>query len=158
MAENSQSAPQLLDADFMRKLERLAVAAKRVQLVVHDFEPQYSNYTEKLGYQIEAEAAYKDLDPAREMTALYREAWHGVRAVFTPILPPAAVSILDEVDAALDAAPPDWDAIRAAASVARTELPNLGERSAPRAWLDQIVLGPHHLLVRRQIEPEEDLR
>lgn len=41
-----------------------ATAAKRVQLVVHDFEPQYSNYTEKLGYQIEAEVAYKDVNPA----------------------------------------------------------------------------------------------
>ncbi len=41
-----------------------AATAKRVQLVVHDFEPQYSNYTEKLGYQIEAEVAYKEVDPA----------------------------------------------------------------------------------------------
>ncbi|MHC4181383.1 MAG: DJ-1/PfpI family protein [Planctomycetota bacterium] len=41
-----------------------ATTAKRVQLVVHDFEPQYSNYTEKLGYQIEAEVAYKDVNPA----------------------------------------------------------------------------------------------
>ncbi|NOX55720.1 MAG: hypothetical protein GXP27_15020, partial [Planctomycetes bacterium] len=30
-----------------------APKVKRLQLVVHDFEPQYSNYTEKLGYQIE---------------------------------------------------------------------------------------------------------
>jgi protease I len=41
-----------------------ATAVKRVQLVVHDFEPQYSNYTEKLGYQIQAEVAYKDVNPA----------------------------------------------------------------------------------------------
>lgn len=41
-----------------------AVDVKRLQLVVHDFEPQYSNYTEKLGYQIEVQVAYKDVDPA----------------------------------------------------------------------------------------------
>ncbi len=41
-----------------------AAAVKRLQLVVHDFEPQYSNYTEKLGYQIEVEVAYKDVKPA----------------------------------------------------------------------------------------------
>ena len=41
-----------------------AVDVKRLQMVVHDFEPQYSNYTEKLGYQIDVEVAYKDVDPA----------------------------------------------------------------------------------------------
>ncbi len=41
-----------------------AAAVKRVQLVVHDFDPRYSNYTEKLGYQIEAQVAYKDVNPA----------------------------------------------------------------------------------------------
>lgn len=41
-----------------------ASTAKRLQLVVHDFDPQYSNYTEKLGYQIEARVAYKDVRPA----------------------------------------------------------------------------------------------
>ncbi len=41
-----------------------ATAVKRVQMVVHDFDPQYSNYTEKLGYQIEAQVAYKDVNPA----------------------------------------------------------------------------------------------
>jgi len=41
-----------------------ALQVKRLQLVVHDFEPQYSNYTEKLGYLIETQAAYKDVDPA----------------------------------------------------------------------------------------------
>jgi protease I len=41
-----------------------AGSVKRLQLVVHDFEPQYSNYTEKLGYGIETEVAYKDVKPA----------------------------------------------------------------------------------------------
>lgn len=41
-----------------------ASTVKRLQLVVHDFDPQYSNYTEKLGYQIEAKVAYKDVRPA----------------------------------------------------------------------------------------------
>ena len=37
---------------------------KMLQMVVHDFDPQYSNYTEKLGYTIQVEVAYKDVDPA----------------------------------------------------------------------------------------------
>jgi len=37
---------------------------RRVQLVVHDFEPQYSNYSEKLGYQIQADIGYDDVNPA----------------------------------------------------------------------------------------------
>ncbi len=41
-----------------------AADVKRLQMVVHDFEPQYSNYTEKLGYFIETEIAYKDVKPA----------------------------------------------------------------------------------------------
>ncbi len=41
-----------------------AAKVKSVQLVVHDFEEQYTNYTEKLGYFIPADVAYKDVDPA----------------------------------------------------------------------------------------------
>ena len=41
-----------------------AADVKRLQLVVHDFDPQYSNYTEMLGYKIETEVAYKDVNPA----------------------------------------------------------------------------------------------
>ncbi|MFH1264817.1 MAG: DJ-1/PfpI family protein [Planctomycetota bacterium] len=41
-----------------------AAEVKRLQLVVHDFEPKYSNYTEMLGYQIDIDVAYKDVDPA----------------------------------------------------------------------------------------------
>jgi len=41
-----------------------AAAVKRLQMVVHDFEPQYSNYTEKLGYQIETQVAYRDVKAA----------------------------------------------------------------------------------------------
>ncbi len=41
-----------------------AADVKRLQLVVHDFDPKYSNYTEMLGYQIETEVAYKDVKPA----------------------------------------------------------------------------------------------
>ncbi len=37
---------------------------KKVQLVVHDFEEQYTNYTEKLGYLIQADATYADINPA----------------------------------------------------------------------------------------------
>jgi protease I len=40
-----------------------APAVKRLQMVVHDFEPQYSNYTEKLGYLIKTEIAFKDVKP-----------------------------------------------------------------------------------------------
>jgi len=41
-----------------------AAQAKMVQLVVHDFEARYSNYTEKLGYLIKGEAAYADVKAA----------------------------------------------------------------------------------------------
>lgn len=41
-----------------------AADVKRLQMVVHDFEPQYSNYTEKLGYTIQTDIAYKDVEPA----------------------------------------------------------------------------------------------
>jgi protease I len=37
--------------------------AKRLQMVVHDFDPSYSNYIEMLGYCIQTELAYKDVDP-----------------------------------------------------------------------------------------------
>ena len=42
----------------------VAADVKRLQLVVHDFEPQYTNYTEKLGYFIETDADYKSIDPS----------------------------------------------------------------------------------------------
>ncbi len=41
-----------------------AAEVKAVKTVVHDFEPQYSNYTEKPGYFIQADIAYKDVNPA----------------------------------------------------------------------------------------------
>jgi protease I len=41
-----------------------AAQVKQLQMVVHDFESQYSNYTEKPGYQIKVDVAYKDVDPA----------------------------------------------------------------------------------------------
>lgn len=41
-----------------------AADVKPLQLVVHDFDPQYSNYTEMLGYKIQTDAAYKDVNPA----------------------------------------------------------------------------------------------
>ena len=41
-----------------------AADVKRLQLVVHDFDPKYTNYTEMLGYQIETDVAYKDVNPA----------------------------------------------------------------------------------------------
>jgi len=40
-----------------------ATKAKPIQLVVHDFEPQYTNYTEKPGYLIQAEVAYAQVRP-----------------------------------------------------------------------------------------------
>jgi protease I len=40
-----------------------AAAVKRLQMVVHDFDPAYSNYTEKLGYVIKTDIAYKDVKP-----------------------------------------------------------------------------------------------
>ncbi|MEM9177484.1 MAG: hypothetical protein AAGC67_19890 [Myxococcota bacterium] len=96
----------------------------------------------------------EDRDPAFEMTALYRDAWHGVRRVFTPILPRAAIETLDGIDADLDGAPPDWDTIRRKAGDVRGVLPSVDRRGEPRAWPDQIVIGPNHLMVRRQLGDE----
>ncbi len=36
---------------------------KRLQLVVHDFEPDYDAYTEKHGYGVEVDLAFKDVKP-----------------------------------------------------------------------------------------------
>jgi len=38
-----------------------APAVKLLQMVVHDFDPCHSNYTEKLGYLIKTEIAFKDV-------------------------------------------------------------------------------------------------
>jgi protease I len=38
-----------------------APAVKLLQMVVHDFDPHYTNYTEKLGYMIKTEIAFKDV-------------------------------------------------------------------------------------------------
>ncbi|HOM17292.1 MAG TPA: DJ-1/PfpI family protein [Thermoguttaceae bacterium] len=39
-------------------------AAKRLLLVVHDFDPQYTNYVEYKGYGIEAQLTYQQVQPA----------------------------------------------------------------------------------------------
>lgn len=41
-----------------------AKEVKRVQMVVHDFDPQFSNYTETKGHCIRSQVAYRDVDPA----------------------------------------------------------------------------------------------
>ena len=40
-----------------------AAEVKNLLMVVHDFDPQYSNYTEKPGYMIKTQIAYKDVVP-----------------------------------------------------------------------------------------------
>jgi protease I len=42
-----------------------AAEVKRLQMVVHDFDPKYSNYIEMTGYCIQTDVAYKDVDPAK---------------------------------------------------------------------------------------------
>ncbi len=42
----------------------VAAAKKTLQLVVHDFDRQYTNYTEKLGYLIQTDLAYDDVQAA----------------------------------------------------------------------------------------------
>ncbi len=37
---------------------------KRLQMVVHDFDPKFSNYIEMTGYCIQTDIAYKDVKPA----------------------------------------------------------------------------------------------
>jgi protease I len=41
-----------------------AADVKLLQLVVHDFDPQYSNYTEMRGYKIQTDIAYRDVNAA----------------------------------------------------------------------------------------------
>jgi protease I len=41
-----------------------AAEVKRLQMVVHDFDPKYSNYIEMTGYCIQTDVAYKDVDPS----------------------------------------------------------------------------------------------
>ena len=41
-----------------------AADVKRLQMVVHDFDPQFSNYIEMRGYCIQTQVAYKDVKPA----------------------------------------------------------------------------------------------
>ena len=41
-----------------------AASVKQLQMVVHDFDPKYTNYTEKLGYFIQTNVAYQDVNPA----------------------------------------------------------------------------------------------
>ena len=41
-----------------------AAEVKRLQMVVHDFDPTFSNYIEMTGYCIQTEVAYKDVNPA----------------------------------------------------------------------------------------------
>jgi len=42
----------------------VASQVKRVQMVVHDFDPKYTNYIEMPGYMIKSQIAYKDVKPA----------------------------------------------------------------------------------------------
>ncbi len=43
----------------------IAAPTKKVlQAVVHDFEPGFDTYTEKLGYRVPADVAFKDVNPA----------------------------------------------------------------------------------------------
>ena len=126
----------------IHEIERVILLRQALDILEADEDVQRSLYPD-------------DRDPAVEMASLYREAWHGVRRVFTPILPKAAVQTLEAIDLALgdeaDGAT-DWDAIRGLADEVRGSLPTLDRRGPPRAWLDQIVIGPNHLLVRRQLE------
>lgn len=95
------------------------------------------------------------LDAAEEMKRLFQETWQAVRDIFLPILPKATVAGFDVIDRALDAAPPDWDAIRTRATETRATMPILAERNAPRAFRDQVVQSHHHLLYRWQLESSE---
>lgn len=42
-----------------------APKVKRLQMVVHDFDPEYSNYIEMTGYCIETEIAFEKVDPEK---------------------------------------------------------------------------------------------
>ncbi|ARD84678.1 intracellular proteinase I [Ferroplasma acidiphilum] len=46
-------------------MDLAAPEKKKIQLVVHDFEDGFDTYTEKLGYKVQADIAFKDVDPSQ---------------------------------------------------------------------------------------------
>lgn len=91
-----------------------------------------------------------DLDPAVEMRALFRDAWAPVDRLFRPVLEPDFLVCLEALAAALEAAPVDWSKARELAKRAGDLQPSPRRGRPPRPWLDQLVRGPHHLLLRAQ--------
>jgi hypothetical protein len=59
---------------------------------------------------------------------------------------------LRSVEQALVEPYPPWDQIRETAAIAISEMPGKSESRSPRAWLDQIVAGKHHLQIRGQVD------
>jgi len=59
---------------------------------------------------------------------------------------------LRSVEQALGEPSPPWDQIRETATIAISEMPGKSESRSPRAWLDQIVAGKHHLKIRGQVD------
>jgi hypothetical protein len=92
------------------------------------------------------------LDAAQEMQRLYEDSWALVRPVFSPILTKRARGALDAIERALSEPKPSWGRIREKAATAIEEITGEKKARAPRAWLDQIVAGKHHLGVRRLSE------
>ena len=95
-----------------------------------------------------------DRDPAEEMSTLFRDAWSRIDAAFRPVLSRELCATLESLDAVLGRSPVDWQEVRALARRAGDLQPSPPRSRPARTWLDQLVRGPHHLLLRSQtLEP-----
>ena len=90
------------------------------------------------------------LSGERRNSALFLDVWEPVDRLFAPILEREFHDTLRTIAAALDAEPVDWSATRALAKRAGDLQPAPPRTRPPRAWREQLVRGPHRLLLRTQ--------
>ncbi len=89
-------------------------------------------------------------DPGAEMAALYLDAFEPVDRLFAPILEREFHDTLQAIATALAEEPVDWTETRNLAKRAGDLQPSPRRSRPPRVWLEQLVRGPHHLLLRAQ--------
>ena len=91
-----------------------------------------------------------DRDPGLEMATLYGDVWEPVDRLFAPILEREFHRTLQQIAAGLEDESVDWSVLRVLAKRAGDLLQAPRRSGPPRAWLDQMVRGPNHLMVRGQ--------
>ena len=58
-----------------------APAVKRMNLVIHDFEPGWDTYVERKGYLVESQISFDEVDPARLPCRFV--SWRSCSGIFT---------------------------------------------------------------------------